>query len=75
MGWTKYGVCPCGYHREAPFGNLFHIHVEVCPKCGTDKDEWDVKTGKSVATGTWWKPWTWGDKFVPLRYQKVMLDI
>lgn len=58
--WDYYGVCPCGYKRRAPFKSLFHIHLEVCPKCGKDKDEWSLKVMKWKSNATFWKPSTWG---------------
>jgi hypothetical protein len=42
--WLTYGVCPCGYKQYAPFGDTFHIHLEVCPNCGTSKYAWAIKT-------------------------------
>ncbi len=29
---------------EVPWGDLFHYHNEVCPKCGDDKANWSVVT-------------------------------
>jgi hypothetical protein len=58
--WKHYGVCPCGFMREAPFGMLFHIHLEVCPTCGSDKKTWRVKVMRWVATGQLLRPSTWG---------------
>ncbi len=53
MGYSKYAICPCGWFREAPFGKIFHIHAEVCPRCGKEKHEWKVVTAKEVG---FWNP-------------------
>ncbi len=51
--WKVYGVCPCGVYREAPFGSLFHIHLDVCPRCGKGKrSTWKLETRRFVA-GAW----------------------
>lgn len=68
--WHKRAVCPeCGWHCEAPFGSLFHVHVECCPQCGTSKgrnsygpDGWAIETMRWEVDRSgvvWWKPWTW----------------
>ena len=49
-GWSVYALCSCGWYRYAPFGDPFHICLEVCPECGEDKDEWKVVVAKVVAT-------------------------
>lgn len=60
--WNVYGVCPCGYKRIAPFGSLFHIFCEVCPRCGRDKDEeWELRTMRFVSDARIWNPSTWGE--------------
>ena len=57
-GWDSYGLCPCGYYQKASFGSLFHIHLEVCPVCGKNKeDEWNVVTAKVVETKLPKKKW------------------
>ncbi len=58
--WDKYGKCPCGFHTKAPFGDLFHVHIKVCPECGEDKSQWDVVTARRVSTRNFWKISTWG---------------
>lgn len=47
-----YGVCPtCDSKHYAPFGSLFHIHHEVCPHCGTDKNRYKLQTLRWKKTG------------------------
>lgn len=46
--WGVYGVCPCGFKKTAPFGRKFHIHLNCCPDCGKDKDEWTIKKMRQV---------------------------
>ena len=64
--WHSRAVCPgCGWHVEAPFGELFYVHVDCCPKCGCDKDyTWKVKNMRCICVlrpnKTWWNPLTWG---------------
>lgn len=66
--WKKYGVCSCGYKAIAPFGDLFHIHLDVCPNCGEDKYRWDVVTGKHTWIKNehrkWFNPTTWGGETI-----------
>lgn len=71
--WQTRAVCPsCGWHCYAPFGSIFHTHVECCPSCGEHKTDyasyrlgrivWEVKTMRWVidsSNSVWWKPWTW----------------
>lgn len=55
--FDKYGVCPgCGYFTNAPLGNLFHIHMEVCPRCGKSKGSWSVVTARPVRSGGFLRP-------------------
>ncbi len=49
--WNRYAICPCGWKHKAPFGDAFHVHIEVCPKCGVHKREWRVKTGRYTKDG------------------------
>lgn len=59
--WKVYGVCPCGFKTEAPFSDLFHVHMDVCPECGEDKNNWSVVTGRMVKEKAYlFKPSTWG---------------
>lgn len=51
-----YGVCECGFYREAPFGDLGHVHLAVCPSCGRDKDTWSRVVGRVRNVGTFWRP-------------------
>jgi len=44
---------------RAPFGERFHIHREVCARCGLDKMYWEIVTARKVHTGKWWNPWSW----------------
>jgi hypothetical protein len=71
--WHPRAICPeCGWHAYAPFGSIFHVHVECCPSCGEHKTDcrsfrlgrvvWEVKTMRRVidtSGSVWWKPWTW----------------
>lgn len=62
--WHNRAICPqCGWHTWCPFGMLFHLHVEVCPECGTKKSNlWTVETMRYRTVWSpvvWWKPWTW----------------
>ncbi len=50
--WTTHAVCPCGWHVEAPFGDVFHVFAEVCPECGTYKRNWTIKIMRK-ANGKW----------------------
>jgi hypothetical protein len=72
--WHKRAVCPeCYWHCEAPFGDLFHVHVKCCPRCGAEKGtyqrgnlagnkSWEIETmryHKECQPLVWWKPSTW----------------
>jgi ribosomal protein L37E len=51
--WDTYAVCRCGYRTRAPFGSLFHVHTEVCPECGEDKNNaMRVRTSRFI-NGAW----------------------
>ncbi len=59
--WSRRAVCrKCGFNVEAPFGDKFHVHLEICPRCGTDKYNWRVYTMRIVHDGQFLKPRTWG---------------
>lgn len=69
--WEIYAVCPCGAKHRAPFGSYFHLHFEVCPRCGHPKPRggwaglaedhgWQLKTMRWVSTGRLFRPSTWG---------------
>jgi len=65
--------------REAPFGDKFHIHLEVCPRCGTDKKNWALRVMRYVATGRLFQPSTWGtgywqDRPTPTPVEKEPVD-
>ena len=46
--WEKFALCECGWYRYCSFGDLFHLHVEVCPRCGADKnDSMKIVTGRN----------------------------
>jgi ribosomal protein L37E len=73
--WHTRGICPCGWHRSAPHGSLFHIHKDVCPKCGTKKERDGVSYNWTTARmrkqisrkeidPVLWKPWTWFGKTI-----------
>lgn len=51
MGWDIYGLCECGFYQRAPFGELFHIHMTICPSCGRDKYSWSLVIGRPVRQG------------------------
>ena len=58
--WDRYAKCPkCEKRHYAPFGKKFHIHMEVCDECGTDKEEWTLATERWVSDSVWWNPLTW----------------
>ena len=46
--WKIYGVCSCGWFVYAPVGDLFHIHKECCPRCGTLNENWTLKKMRHV---------------------------
>lgn len=52
--------CPCGWNAHAPFSSTFHIHVEVCPRCGGNKEKWVVKVVRWISHSRLFKPSTWG---------------
>lgn len=58
--WDTYAICPCGLHFRLPFGDVFHIHRRVCPRCGTHKRSWVVRVCRWVSEAVWWRPSTWG---------------
>jgi hypothetical protein len=49
--WDVYAQCQCGWRERAPFGNRFHIHKTVCPDCGSDKQHWELVTGRYGVEG------------------------
>ncbi len=57
--WNVYATCTCGWFVVAPFGNKYHVHIWICPKCGADKTGWYVVKARFVSDSTWWKPSTW----------------
>ena len=61
MTWDKHAVCPCGWHTEAAFGSIFHVHDSCCPRCGSEKDTWRVVRMRYVVEllGVWYNPWSW----------------
>lgn len=67
--WHDRALCPCGWSRRAPHGDLFHVHATCCPECGRRKETWSVRTMRWEADQVpWWKPWTWGrGRFVNLQ--------
>lgn len=69
---------PCGWSVEAPFGDIFHVHQTVCPRCGQSKpdelwrtDTWEIRTVKWVSRSVWWRPSTWGAG----RYEKARKEL
>lgn len=44
--WEVRAFCECGWWTRAPFGSLFHVHVECCPSCGADKHDMRLKTSR-----------------------------
>jgi len=59
--WDIYAKCPeCGKRYKADFGSKFHIHLEVCKRCGTPKSQWTLDTERWVSKSIWYKPSTWG---------------
>jgi len=57
--WDTYAQCKCRMLYRAPFGDRFHIHREVCSRCGLDKMYWEIVVAREVQTGNWWNPWSW----------------
>ena len=57
--WKIYGECACGFHTRAPFGEIFHIHYEICPDCAKSKYSWELKTKRYVFTPVWYNPFSW----------------
>ncbi len=66
--FDTYAVCPNEHVVGlAPFGDLFHVHVSVCPECGVPKPRyasglwkhdsrgWEIVTMRWVRTGGWLK--------------------
>lgn len=61
--WKQVAVClACDsvVTDNVPFGSLFHVHEQVCPRCGHPKDRpgleryfsgWAVKTARRVRSG------------------------
>ena len=39
----------------APFGKLFHVHTEVCPKCGEPKSSMAIVTARKVFSFKWFR--------------------
>lgn len=75
--WQAHAVCPnCKWHMIAPFGSLFHCHIECCPNCGNPKGiyqrgnlagniSWTIETMQfryypGEDDKTWWKKLTEG---------------
>lgn len=67
--WKMRAVCgKCGWHTEAPHGDLFHVAVNCCPCCGNIKPQWgehskdwSIKRMRWVSKkSTWYKPGSWG---------------
>ena len=54
--WDIYAICGCGWHTRVPFGERFHIQVEVCPDCGESKSNFEIKTARLVKDRGWFKP-------------------
>lgn len=74
IAWQKYALCPrCSALYRAPFGSIFHIHFDVCPKCGQPKTEWrdltngnpawEIFTLRFIGTSRIFRPSTWGSGY------------
>ena len=61
MAWKYYGVCECGFKSEAHFKSLHHIHIDCCPNCGIDKNEWSLRKMRYVSDAKLLNPLTWFD--------------
>ena len=59
--WHIRACCLCGWSKEVPFGDLFHLHVECCPRCGTEKSQLSIRKQRFISLSKWWNPITWGD--------------
>lgn len=72
--WHMRAICPeCGWHTYAPFGSLYHVHYECCPKCGNKKGtyrhgnlggtvSWSIETMRlhvDRSNVVLWNPLTW----------------
>lgn len=61
--WKTYAVCPsCNYKKVTSFRSLVHTHLDCCPKCAEDIDNFKLKIMRFNNTNlSFWKPWAWGD--------------
>jgi len=64
--FQKHFICKCGNYWNPSFGNKFHIHESICPKCGrsirynvTEIVRRKVYTRKSPWYKFWYKRWEW----------------
>lgn len=51
--WDTFAKCKCGNMMLAPFGKLFHVHTEVCPKCGEPKNNMEIVVARKVFLYKW----------------------
>jgi len=59
--WRTYAVCTgCEAKHYAPFGKLFHVSFECCPRCGEPKYGWPIQIMRWVNDGQMFRPATWG---------------
>lgn len=59
--YDVYAVCKCGWFQVCPFGDLFHLNVEVCPSCGRRKSSMDVVNGRVQTVNRSWRNLWVGD--------------
>jgi hypothetical protein len=57
--WDIYGKCKCGEVFRLPFGDLFHLHLEICPRCGESKHTFVKTIGRYVSKAKLFSPSTW----------------
>jgi len=50
--WEVHAVCDCGWWTYAPFGKIFHVHDECCPRCGEPKYGFKIRT-RRINKGEW----------------------
>jgi hypothetical protein len=58
--YRTYAKCECGFFTYAPFGEILHTHLEVCPDCGLPAKKMRVVIGMVVPVGRWYWPPSWG---------------
>jgi len=63
--WKEWAICPkCRLIFETSGGwamirGLGQPSTDLCPRCATHRNKFEVVIGRKVSDATWWKPWTW----------------